>query len=165
MAKKPTLAPYGHTIGMPTARPNRNEATPNTPPAQTISQMGTGDRQTEAYTLFTLVGQQAGGSSSTPILYNADRNWAKVTLILETAGPVAVSTRADLFPVLSGKGELLQTGVPMVFTLGKGQSRLYYGANALNRIKVQIEPFAWMEQIVGNVEEIRQLLFSLAQRR
>ena len=42
------------------------------------------------------------------VLYNGDRMWARLTLTLETAGPVAVGEQSAIVPVTSGKGQLLQ---------------------------------------------------------
>jgi hypothetical protein len=88
---------------------------------------------------------RAGG---TAILYNGDRTWAKVTLTLRTAGPVAVGQSADLQPVLSGKGELLQTDVPAVFNVAKGD-RLYIASTSVNPVGVLIEGYPWLETITG----------------
>jgi hypothetical protein len=83
-----------------------------------------------------------------PVIYNGDRQYAQVILTLETAGPVAVSTKQQILPVLSGKGELLETGVPISFFLAKG-NRLWVAATAINRIKVTIQPIPWLEQFAG----------------
>lgn len=85
---------------------------------------------------------------STPVIYPADRLWTDVTLLLETAGPVVVGDSAQLLPVLSGKGMLLPTGVPLTFRVAKGV-KLYVQATALNRIKVMVQPVPWLEQITG----------------
>lgn len=83
-----------------------------------------------------------------PVLYNGDRQYAQVILELETAGPVAVSTKQQILPVLSAKGALLQTGVPRAWFLAKGQ-RLWVAATAINRINVTIQPIPWLEQLAG----------------
>lgn len=90
-------------------------------------------------------------SNPTALLYSADRLWATVTLTLETAGPVAVGESADLTPLLSGKGVLLDTGVPMKITLARG-TKLYIAADAVNRVKVIVEPLPWLEQIFAAVK-------------
>lgn len=82
------------------------------------------------------------------VLYNGDRQFAQVILTLETAGPVAVSTKQQIDPVLSGKGELLETGVPLSFFLAKG-NRVYVATTSINRIKVTIQPLPWLEQFAG----------------
>jgi len=82
------------------------------------------------------------------VIYNGDRQYAQVILTLETAGPVAVSTKQQVLPVLSGKGQLLETGVPLTFTLAKG-NRLWVATSSLNRIKVTVQPLPWMEQFAG----------------
>jgi len=90
-----------------------------------------------------------------PVLYNGDRQYAQVILTLETAGPVAVSTKQQILPVLSGKGSLLETGVPLAFTLAKG-NRLWVATTSLNRIKVTVQPLPWLEQLAGLLGLIAQ---------
>lgn len=124
------------------ARPNATIATPQ-PIASGGGQM---DRATEVFTYNTAVGFIQPGQ--TPILYNGDRNWAEVTLVLDTAGPVVVGTRADITPIFSGKGWPLTTGEPITFTIAKG-TRLYIFSSAVNRVKVQIAPLPWLEQITA----------------
>lgn len=102
---------------------------------------GEGENRNEISTYLT----KAGG---TFILYNADRMWAKITLTLRTAGPVAVGQNANLTPVLSGRGQLLQTGVPAMFTVAKGH-RLYIAATAVNPVSMLVEAFPWLETITG----------------
>ena len=116
------------------------------------------DLKTYVDTYFTkvpVVGKE------TPIIYNGDRTWARVTLTLETAGPVAVGNQATLAPVLSGKGQLLETDVPTVFFVAKG-TRLYEGSTGINRIKRVIEPFPWLEPITGSLSSIDATLRSRA---
>lgn len=84
----------------------------------------------------------------TDVIYNGDRMWARVTLQLETAGPVAVGNMSNLDPVLSGKGQLLETGIPVTFTIAKG-SRIYVSATGVNRVKRTVEPVPWLELITG----------------
>ena len=82
------------------------------------------------------------------VLYNGDRQFAEVVLTLETAGPVAVSRSQQLAPVLSGKGQLLETGVPLTFFVAKG-NRIFVAATSISRIKVTVQPLPWLEQITG----------------
>jgi len=124
-------------------------------PAVTTS---SSDLKTYIDTYFTrvpVVGQE------TPIIYNGDRTWARVTLTLETAGPVAVGNQATLAPVLSGKGQLLETDVPTVFYVAKG-TRLYEVSTGINRIKRVIEPLPWLEPITGSLASIDATLRSRA---
>lgn len=101
---------------------------------------------TDIYTYFTKP------INESELLYSAE-SWVMVTLILETAGPVAVSTRQDVVPVLSGKGALLEPdGEPFRFVLPKGD-RLFIAAEAINRVKVIIEPFPWLEQILLSLSQ------------
>lgn len=99
------------------------------------------DRQpgeTAIWTTFT----QAGG---TKLLYSAN-TWVTVRVTLTTAGPVVVGNKQSLDPVLSGQGMLLVTDETMVFSLGSG-SRLYYAADAVNRLSVVVEPVPWLRKI------------------
>lgn len=100
-----------------------------------------GDLRTDAFTYFTK-------ADITDRLYNGDRLWARVLLTLESAGPVAVGTRATITPVLSGQGQLLTTGQTREFIIGKG-TVLYIASTTVNRVSVTIEPIAWAEQITG----------------
>lgn len=96
---------------------------------------------TDIYTYRT----PATGESQ--LLFSASK-WARVTLALETAGPVAIGTRQDVTPVLGGRGVLLEPdGEPLQFLMGLGD-RLYIAAEADNRVKVIIEPLPWLEQVV-----------------
>lgn len=88
-----------------------------------------------------------------PTIYSGDRLWARVTLTLETAGPVAVGNQSNLVPVLSGSGQLLETDVPMTFVVAKGD-RLFVAATGINRIKRVIEPFPWLENITAILTNI-----------
>ena len=98
--------------------------------------------RTETYTLFT----QIGGNR---LLYSAE-SWVRVNLRLETAGPVAVSTREVVTPTLSGKGILLGAD-EVEFILPKG-SRLIYTADSVNRVRFIIEPVPWLEQLYRTVD-------------
>lgn len=109
--------------------------------------IGTGQDQNrvDLFTYFTkppVVGQP------TPVLYEANRLWTDVTLTLETAGPVAVGIRSQITPVLSGRGVLLPTGVPVTLRIAKG-NRIYIAATAVNRVKVLLQPVPWLEQITS----------------
>lgn len=117
---------------------------------------------TDIFTYFT----KPTGLSE--LLYSAE-SWINISLVLETAGPVAVSTRQDVTPVLSGKGILLAPdGEPTRFVLPRGD-RLYIAAEAVNRVKVVIEPFPWIEQILlsleNNFQSLGGLLRSVVSRK
>lgn len=114
---------------------------------QPASTPGDSDNRTFIDTFFTKVPVAGEG---TQIVYNGDRIWARVTLTLETAGPVAVGNQAGIAPVLSGKGQLLETDVPVTFNIAKG-TRLYVAAAGINRVKRVIEPIPWLETITGLV--------------
>jgi hypothetical protein len=102
--------------------------------------------RTDIYTYFT---QPTGVSE---LLYSAE-TWVRLELALETAGPVAIGTRESVVPVLSGKGVLLSpAGEPLEFIMPKG-NRLFIAAEAVNRVKVIVEPIPWLEQLLFQVEQ------------
>jgi hypothetical protein len=86
---------------------------------------------TEISTYFTQIG-------TSRLLFSANF-WCTVKLTLETAGPVAAGTREDVFPILSGKGVLLDTGLEEEWVLAKGD-RIFIGAESINRVKFVVEP-------------------------
>jgi hypothetical protein len=106
---------------------------------------GASEDKIKIYTYFT---KAPPAGPATDILYTGDRMWAKLTLTLETAGPVAVGDAAEITPVLSGKGQLLETGVPLTFDVAKG-NRVFIAATSVNRVKVEISPYPWLETITG----------------
>lgn len=99
--------------------------------------------RTEVYTYFT----QPSGESE--LLYSAE-NWVRIKLTLETAGPVSVGTSAQIAPVLSGKGRLLDTSQEFETYIAKG-TRFYITSETVNRVSVTIEPVPWFEQISGEI--------------
>lgn len=108
-------------------------------PAATL---GAGENKTSVSTYLTKA------STTADVIYDGDRQWAQITLTLQTAGPVAVSDKSSIAPVLSGKGQLLQTGVPTKFFIAKG-TRLYVLSSSVNRISLAIEPVPWLEMIAA----------------
>lgn len=104
-----------------------------------------GSNKTQISTYFTKVPVPG---EATAILYNGDRLWARVILTLETAGPVAVGQSSSITPVLSGKGALLETGVPTTFSIAAG-TRLYIASTAVNRVKFVVESVPWLEQMTA----------------
>lgn len=138
----------GRGFAQPPA-PARPDPSVATGPAPATSQGGS-ERRAAISTFFTKVGL-------TETLYPGDRLWAKVTVTLETAGPVAVGTKQRLTPVLGGAGTLLATNTPTSFTISRGD-RLYIAATSVNRVKVVIESFPWLEQLVGLLDRVSRLL-------
>jgi hypothetical protein len=135
----PSKTAMSSKVGVQTST-NRNVATPPVPgfSAQTV------EVTTEIFTYLT----KAATDGVSQVLYNGDRQYAEVSLTLETAGPVTVGNKQNLLPVLSGKGELLETGVPRSIVIAKG-NRLWVAATGINRIKVEIKPLPWLELIAG----------------
>ncbi len=113
--------------------------------------------QTQIETYFT---NRIGTSQ---LLYSAE-DWVRITLRLQTAGPVAVSTRQEIVPVLSGLGILLPVDDFITFVLPRGD-RLFIAAEATNRVAVQIEPIPWLAQILMAMDqgfgEVVRALFRL----
>lgn len=92
---------------------------------------------TEIQTYFTKPGENF-------LLYSVE-GWVRVRFMLETAGPVAVGTRQDIVPALSGKGMLLPTNVEREFILPKGD-RIFITSPSVNRVNFIVEPIPWQEQ-------------------
>lgn len=130
-------------IGVPPGAQNPFKAQVQEPAAET----GKGALRQSATTYFTSVPQVG---QATPELYSADRLWSKVTVTLETAGPVAVGFSSNLSPITSGKGILLTTDDPVTFNVAKG-NKLYIQSTSVNRVKVQVESYPWLEQITGSL--------------
>jgi hypothetical protein len=100
---------------------------------------------TDVYTYFT----QPDGQSH--LLYSAEI-WVRIEFQLETAGPVAVGTRQEIMPVLSGRGVLLPPdGEPVKWIMPRGD-RIFIASETLNRVKVIIEPIPWLEQILNELQ-------------
>lgn len=111
--------------------------------------VGSVDSKTDIQTFIT--SPPTNGEAT--ILYNGDRIWARITLVLETAGPVVVGNKSGLFPVLSGKGILLITDEPVSFDIAKG-TRLYIASESVNRVKFTTAPLPWLEMIAGLAAKI-----------
>lgn len=109
-----------------------------------------GETRSKVATYFTRAPRPG---EPTDILYNGDRQWLKLTLVLQTAGPVAVGTSSKIVPVLSGQGVLLNTGVPFTLIVAKG-TRVYIAATGVNRVLVQEEPLPWLEQITASIGNV-----------
>jgi hypothetical protein len=139
MSKKPPQQPPSSYTGFGPSEVGR-AIPPETIPSP---DQRAGNYKSEATTYFTKAGP-------TRQLYTADRKWAKVTLLLQTAGPVAVGFSQTIIPVLSGKGILLATLVPAEFRVARG-NKLWIASTAVNRVSVQIEEEPWLEQILGGV--------------
>lgn len=110
--------------------------------------------RTEVFTYFTRPGP-------TQLFYSAE-NWVRLKMTLETAGPVAVGQRADLTPVTSGKGRLLDIADEFEVILAKG-TRFYIASGSVNRVSVTIEPIPWLEQISGEVNRVASSIAAAAQ--
>lgn len=155
MANKPLFnPPFGrrppavqNKTGLPTVAESRGIATAHAPETQQ------GLLRTEINTYFTKPTQSR-------LLYNGDRLWARVTMLLETAGPVAYGNSAQLEPILSGRGTLLQTNIPTTVVIGKG-TQLYIASTSVNRVSVTIEPVPWAEQILAATTNVVQAIVDL----
>lgn len=118
----------------------------------------TQDGRTLISTFFTSL---PNVGDATQIIYNGDRLWGRITLTLESAGPVSIGTMSNLDPVLGGNGTLLTTNVPVVYDIYKG-TRLYVLATGVNRIKVVVAPIPWLEMITGLVARIASGVMAVA---
>jgi hypothetical protein len=107
--------------------------------------------QTNIYTFFTKP------TGITELFYNNnEREWVRVTLQLETAGPVAVGTSQDIGPLGSGKGRNLPTGESIDIILPPSH-RLYILAETVDRVGATISPYPWLWQILGTLERVAQM--------
>lgn len=113
-----------------------SRALPSSKGGETPKQLQT--YRTDIYTYFT----EVGGSR---LLYSAE-NWVRIKLKLKTAGPVAIGTSAEITPVLSGHGILLDTNVDYEAYLAKG-TRVFIASESVNRVNITIEPVPWLEQL------------------
>lgn len=107
--------------------------------------------QTRANTIFTS-GQPFGRGH---VLYTAQK-WFRVKLRLETAGPVTIGFASDITAVGAGSGASL--GADEVEVIVKKGDTLYYAANAINRVRMVVEPVPWAEQMWSRVGSILQML-------
>lgn len=144
---RPVVPPAGQSISK-LGPVSTNQTVAQTPSPATTT--GASQIRLSAYTYFTKI---PTNGQNPQILYNGDQMWARLTLELETAGPVAVGQSSDLFPVLSGKGLLLETGNPISLDVAKGNV-IYVAASGVNRIKVKLEPYPWLETITGLISAI-----------
>jgi hypothetical protein len=129
-----------------------------TPPQPQASQEA-GNYNTDLRTFITIAG-------AITQLVPAQRSWVKATLILETAGPVEISTSSQ-WQFLNGQGMTLITDFPITVTLPRG-ANLYVQSGSSQRLRYQAEPFAWQEQIVGSIQQgfakLAQAVMALAAR-
>lgn len=154
--RPPPTAPH-HVSPLPDPsragqRPNRDLATG----MAVGTTQGSSSNKTEASTYITKVG-------STDSIYDGSRLWARVTLTLETAGPVSAGTKQNLLPVLGGAGINLDTDIPREFTISKG-NQLFIAADAVSRVSIQIESLPWLEQIAGTVAQVAAAAMAFAKK-
>lgn len=98
---------------------------------------------TQMLTRFTV--PTADGEQT--LVYSAEK-WVRIILTLQTAGPVAAGTSANLKPVAQGRGISLIQNIPTPFILPRGD-RLYIASDTVDRIAIIIEPIPWLEEIAG----------------
>lgn len=106
----------------------------------------------KAYTVFTEAGKTK--------LVLSTQQWTKVTLRLESAGPVAFGTSEDLMPVSSGKGRLLPTGQDVEVVMVP-QTRLYLSADSFQRVGIQVEPYPWMWELFNKLKSLAPSIGSI----
>lgn len=111
----------------------------DTPAGQVVGPQTDQNASTLVYTVFTK-------AEPTKLIYSAT-TWVRIWLQLEDAGPVAVGTRQQIGPALSGKGILLPTDQWVEMVLAKGD-RLFMVAEGVNRVKFICEQIPWLEQLL-----------------
>jgi len=166
----PTMKPL-QPFRLPPKAPSKIGVPPDssaTNPGQaSFTQLKTPDTESANFTYFTAL--PVTGQPDAQTLYTADRPWVRVTLMLESAGPVAVGTKATITPVLGGNGILLPppsvggTVIPITFNLAKG-NKLYIASTSINRVKVQVDPFPWLQDLFFLVQAVISGLTALAQK-
>jgi len=107
----------------------------------------------QATTLYTYFTNPLILSGTQLIYANNDKDWTRLTLRLETAGPVAVGQVQELYPPTSGKGRLLPIGEDITITMSPS-TRIYITSDTVNRVVVQIEAFPWLLQLLLGIEQI-----------
>lgn len=98
-------------------------------------------------------------STKTKLLLSVQQ-WTKVTLRLESAGPVAFGNQEDLFPLASGKGRLLSKDTDVIVTMVP-QSRLYIASDSFQRVAVQVEPYPWLWEVYSKLKALAPTIGSL----
>lgn len=149
----PTKAAGHSKIGPTAGMTDRNVASAESLTANPLL----GDNKTQVDTYFTSGPIPGEGTAQ---IYTGDRRWARISLTLETAGPVAIGTSSKITPVLGGGGRLLLTNQTIIVTLAKG-TKLYVASTGVNRIGRVIEPVPWLEQIVGLVAAVGDRIASV----
>lgn len=86
----------------------------------------------------------------TKLVYSSD-GWTKVTLALETPGPVAFGTKSDLGAVASGGGRLLPTNRDIELVMSPG-TRLYFASDTIDRIAVQLQEIPFLAEILMAIQ-------------
>ncbi len=94
-------------------------------------------------------------------LYDAKLS-VKVSMRLDTAGPVAMGTRHDLSPLLSGKGVLLNSEDWTDFELNLGD-RLFIIAETVERVQFLIQP-NWQKIINETQKQSSRSIISVLRR-
>ena len=87
----------------------------------------------------------------------APKEWCRVTIRLMTAGPVAVGTQHDLFPLLSGRGLLLPVDEDVRFAVNPG-TRLYIASESANRLNLITEGIPWAAELQMSIDSGLQRL-------
>jgi len=129
-----------------TGTPAQTKEVERATPFQEIDEPKHKYHHTEVYTRFTTT------DGVTQLLYSAE-SWVRIRVLLETAGPVAVGTRQEIAPVLSGKGRLLPTGREMELILPKGD-RFFIVSESVNRVSWSVEAIPWLQTITLEVRSI-----------
>jgi hypothetical protein len=97
--------------------------------------------QTKIYTYVT-------EADTTKLLWQAqDDEWIRLTLRLETVGPVAIGHSDALLPATSGKGRVLPTNEDIYVDLSPS-SRLYIASAAVDLVSVHVNAIPGLEQLL-----------------
>lgn len=102
-----------------------------------------GNYKTLIQTFFTKPGVET-------ILYQANVPWARLKILLETAGPVVIGTGPGMAPINSGRGALLRTDEELEFDVAAG-NKIFIFSTTANRVRLIVQPLPWQEMILGGV--------------
>jgi hypothetical protein len=110
------------------------------------------DNRADYYNFLTKTG-------STQLLLSLPQ-WTKITMRLNTAGPVVVGTREQLDPVISGKGAPLVTDQEFEMLIGPN-TRVYYFATGINSVTIKVEAIPWMLTIASLISDVVKAISGL----
>lgn len=83
-------------------------------------------------------------------IFRGEREWAEVTLLLKSAGPVSVGVDKAI-TLDKGDSVSLTQDVPLKLTVARGQT-LFVFSGAVSQLQIIVEPIAWGEQLLAALQ-------------